>query len=274
MSTRDSTVISPGPVTADERPSAIKPSPESAMAGKPAVVIPAYNEAATIHDIATRTLSQMRGVIVVDDCSEDATVQALTNLPVVVLRNPVNRGKGASLIRGINYALDQGAAVVITLDGDGQHQPEDIPRVLATAERHPGRIIIGSRLAHKDAFPRPRYYANRVADFWISWAAGYAIEDSQSGFRLYPAGLLRQPRIAKMNAKGFVFESEILIEAARVGCTSAPIPIAAIYGKQARSSHFRPVLDITRIVLMVAWKLISRGLYLGGLYRAFLRPSS
>lgn len=239
-----------------------------------AIVVPAYNEAATIREIASCALRQARLVVVVDDGSDDDTARALEDLPVALLRNPVNKGKGASLMRGMYYALEDGVAAVITIDGDGQHAPDDIPRLLAMVERYPQHIIVGSRLADKAAFPRGRYYANRVANFWISWAAGYRIEDSQSGFRLYPANLLRQPRIANMNARGFEFESEILIEAARVGCRSIAVPIAAIYRGQARESHFRPVLDIVRIVRMVAWKLISRGLYLSGLYHAFFRRRS
>lgn len=232
-------------------------------------MIPAYNEAASIRDVVSRALAQTSLVIVVDDGSEDSTAQMLPERPVVVLRNPVNLGKGASLMRGLRYALERGVTAVITLDGDGQHAPEDIPRLLAKAERYPADIIIGARLANKAAFPPRRYYANKVANFWISWAAGYAIEDSQSGFRLYPASLLRQPRIASIKARRFEFESEMLIEAARLGFRSTVVPIAAVYENQARNSHFRPAVDIARITGMVAWKLISRGLYLPGLYRVF-----
>lgn len=236
-----------------------------------AVVIPAYNEAATVRDIARRARTHAALVIVVDDGSDDGTSAAVSDLDVTVLRNPVNRGKGTSLRRGVCHALEHGAAAVVTLDGDGQHAPEDIPRLLAMAERRPGCIVIGARLIDTEAFPRRRYYANKVANFWISWAAGHPIEDSQSGFRLYPASLLRRDRIARISMPGFAFESEVLIEAARLGYESAIVPIAAIYGRQTRPSHFRPVVDILRITRMVAWKLISRGLYLQGLYRAFLR---
>ncbi len=239
-----------------------------------AVVIPAYNEAATIRDIAHRARAHAALVIVVDDGSEDETSAAVSDLDVTVLRNPVNRGKGTSLMRGARYALEHGAAAVVTLDGDGQHAPEDIPQLLVLAARHPQHIIIGARLINTEAFPRRRYYANRVANFWISWAAGHAIEDTQSGFRLYPASLWRRDRIAGIRTPGFAFESELLIEAARLGYKSESVPIAAVYGREARPSHFRPVVDILRITRMVAWKLISRGLYLQGLYRAFLRRRS
>lgn len=239
-----------------------------------AVVIPAYNEAATIRDVAASARACASLVIVVDDGSQDGTAETLSGLDVVVLRNATNCGKGASLKRGMACALQRGATAIITMDGDGQHMPQDSPRLLALAQDHPNDIIIGARLIDTEAFPRRRYYANQVANFFISWAAGYAIEDSQSGFRLYPAKLLQQPRIAEIRAPGFAFESEILIEAARLGYESKPVAVAAVYGKERRASHFRPILDILRITRMVAWKLISRGLYLNGLYRALARRST
>jgi glycosyltransferase involved in cell wall biosynthesis len=244
---------------------------------KIAVVIPAYNEAATIRDVASRALQQGVPVIVVDDGSTDGTSAALVGLDVIRLRHEINQGKAASLWRGMQHALALGVETVVTLDGDGQHRPEDIPRLLETAARFPGQIIIGSRMHERAAFPQSRYCANRIANFWISWAAGYRIEDSQSGFRLYPATLLRTARVPHDTVHGFVFESEILIEAARAGIYSRTVPIAAIYHQAARASHFHAVRDIARITRMVAWKLLSRGLYLQGLVRAFLlsrRPAT
>lgn len=176
-----------------------------------AAVIPAYNEAATIRDVVTRALTQCPHVIVVDDGSTDGTAQRLAGLGATVLRHENNRGKAAALFSGFERALADDVDAVITLDGDGQHRPEDIPRMLAVAEKAPHRIIIGSRIANGAAFPKQRYYANCTASFWISWAAGYRIHDSQSGFRLYPASLLKRLRLPHDHAHGFVFESEVLI---------------------------------------------------------------
>ena len=230
-------------------------------------VIPAYNESQTIRNMAQRVLAHKIELIVIDDGSVDATGSLIQDLPVVLIRNETNQGKAASLWTGMQEAIKHGADAIITLDADGQHLPEDVPRFIKAMELCPGKIIIGSRLAQKTDIPPRRYYANKFANFWISWAAGYAIEDSQSGFRLYPASLLKQLEINHDKAHSFVLESEILIEASRLGVPSKAIPISAIYQKSARASHFRPVLDIVRITRMVAWKLISRGLYLQGLYR-------
>ena len=113
-----------------------------------------------------------------------------------------------------------------------------------------------------------RYTANCVADFWISWAAGAPFADSQSGFRVYPASLLSRVKITHGKVRSFVFESEILIEATRAGHPSLAVPIEALYRPGARPSYFLPVRDVARITGMVAWKLISRGMYPSGLYRS------
>jgi glycosyltransferase involved in cell wall biosynthesis len=232
------------------------------------LVIPAFNEAATIRDIVVRALREVERIIVVDDGSTDRTSTALEDLPITLLRNETNAGKAASLRRGMVRALADGAAVVLTLDADGQHQPEDIPRLIAAHRAHPGAIVVGARLRQKNRIPRMRYLANRFANFWIAWAAGYPISDSQSGFRLYPAAVLSAIDVANDASPGFVFESAVLINAARAGTTSVAVGIPAIYHEGVRPSHFRPVRDVFLISRMVAWKLLSRGLDIPGLIRS------
>jgi glycosyltransferase involved in cell wall biosynthesis len=248
-------------------------APAGEVGKKPAfaLVIPALNEAATIRDVVSRALVQSDTVIVVDDGSHDGTARVLDGLPAVILRNQYTCGKAASLRRGIAYALGEGVAAVMTLDGDGQHAPEDIPRLIAAYRRNPGMIIIGARLHDTLKIPRSRYLANRFANFWIAWAAGYPLNDSQSGFRLYPAQVLESLHVVHNQSRGFVFESEILIDAARSGVRSVSVTIPAVYRTDARPSHFRPVLDILLITRMVAWKLLSRGLYVSGLLRSLQR---
>jgi glycosyltransferase involved in cell wall biosynthesis len=165
-------------------------------------------------------------------------------------------------------ALAEDAAAVITLDADGQHRPEDIPRLLAAHRREPDALVVGARLHDRESIPADRYYANRFANFWIAWAAGQRVEDSQSGFRLYPAALLRALPQHIGRAAGFVFESEVLIEAGRRGARLTWVPIPAIYERRGRPSHFRPVVDFVLIARMILWKLITRGLYLRGLLRS------
>lgn len=231
-------------------------------------VIPAYNEAATIRGIALRTLRVVPDVIVVNDGSTDATASELSNLPLTVVSNPANVGKGASLWRGFALALAEDADAVVTLDADGQHSPEDIPCLISAAAGHPGRIIIGARLWNREQIPPLRYLGNRFANFWVAWAAGFPVADSQSGFRLYPAPVLRQVNVFHGPNARFAFESEILIEAGRAGVRSTAVPIPALYPARARASYYRSVVDTARIVRMIAWKLVSRGFYLPGLVRS------
>lgn len=235
-----------------------------------AVVIPAYNEAATIHGLAERALAQVGQVIVVDDGSHDGTASAVRDLPVTLLVNEANQGKGGALWRGLRQALTLGVTGIVTLDADGQHDPEDIPRLIAAFERHPDCIIIGARRSDRANTPRARYIANRIANFWISWACGQPLVDSQSGFRLYPAELLRGLAIRHGRKRGFVFESELLIEAARRGYRSVAVSIPAVYHSAGRASHYRHI-DTWYITRMVAGKLLARGLDQVGLYRAFIK---
>jgi glycosyltransferase involved in cell wall biosynthesis len=235
-------------------------------------VIPAYQEAATIADVVARLRAAAPAlpILVVDDGSTDDTVALAADAGAAVMRGGANEGKGAALRRGMRRALAMGAAQVVTLDGDGQHRPEDLPRLLALAA--PDRIVIGSRRGAAGQ-PAARRRANRVADFWISWAARHPVSDSQSGFRLYPAAALADLTRYEGRARGFSFESEILIDAARAGITTVSAEIPALYGQTLRrASHFRPVADIARIVIMVAGKLLARGMDPVGLWRSLRRP--
>ncbi len=223
-----------------------------------AVVIPALNEALRIRGVVESALRQCGNVILIDDGSDDDTVAQIATLPVTVLRNPQRMGKGASLRRGFQAALERGARAVVTMDGDGQHLAEDIPRLLAAANVHPDHIVIGARLRRRAQQPRYRRLANAFADWGIAWGTGYQIADTQSGQRLYPAAVAA---LGDVPGEDFVFEAQILISAARnlgTRCVSVPIesryapadPVqraAAPAGEQFRRSHFRPLRDFTRI---------------------------
>ena len=130
------------------------------------IVIPAYNEAATIGEIVRlcRAVVDASCIFVVDDGSLDDTGVIAACEGARVLRHPANRGKGASLMNGMRLAMAQGATSIVTLDGDGQHRPEDIARLLACSQTWPRQIVIGSRRASRRAAPRARFMANRVAD--------------------------------------------------------------------------------------------------------------
>lgn len=231
-----------------------------------AAVIPVYNERLTIADIVRRTSRYVDQIIVVDDGSTDGSLETLDGLDVQILRSPGNHGKGEALLRGIEVARNAGAAFVITLDADGQHPPECVPDFLKNLD--PDCIVVGARVAKAGTSPTARLRANRVANFFISWAAGHWIQDTQCGYRIYPVGVFDHIRPRNRRRSGFVFESEVLIEACRNGFRVIPVPIPALYASVLqRPSHFRPVFDIAAIVIMVAGKLITRGFFISGLIR-------
>lgn len=232
---------------------------------KPVAVIPAYNEASTLHGVVASAQPWVDAVIVVDDGSTDGTGDCLGSMPenVCVLRHEHNRGKAAALATGFRHALELGATHVVTLDADGQHRPEDIPRLLAAAADDPPAVVIGERQDKRSAAPAARRMANHFADFWISLAAGRRIRDSQSGFRVYPAELLRDGRFPlSRSAEGFVLETELLVAAAYLGYPLRYVPIDSLYPQAARPSHYRAVHDTTQITLAVARMLLDPRLML------------
>lgn len=224
----------------------------SLAADQVAVVIPARNEARSLREVVTACLSQVRTVIVVDDASTDGTLDAVADLPLVAVRSETHLGKGGALALGFRKALELGAEAVVTLDGDGQHDPHDIPAFVEIANRHPGSLVIGARVLAAEAAPLTRRLANRVADFWISRAAGLVIRDSQCGQRLYPRELLLSVTPGTAPESGFAFESDVLIACAWQGFGVVAVPIQARYPENRRASHFRPARDIWRITCAVA----------------------
>jgi glycosyltransferase involved in cell wall biosynthesis len=237
------------------------------------VLIPAYNEEATIKTLIEAVLKQQpKQLIVVNDASKDSTSSILyamqNNLSFSIIENSYNQGKARSLWSGFEQAIEQEMDVVITMDGDGQHRAEDIPSLLEKHLQHPDNLVIGARERNLKTQPVGRFLANRFANFWISWAAGYGVQDSQSGFRLYPVKLLKKLLPLKDNSEGFVFESEVIIEAAWQGHYTSVVSIPTIYHKNRRASHFEPWQDIKKITKMVARRLVITHFNLKDLFAA------
>ncbi|MHB8680032.1 MAG: glycosyltransferase family 2 protein [Rudaea sp.] len=235
------------------------------------VVIPALNEERAIRAVTQDALAHCGKVIVVDDGSSDGTAAAIADLPVERIRHATSQGKASALQDGFRRALELGADGVLTMDGDGQHSAADLPRLSAVAKKYPDRIVIGARLKGRDATPGRNRFGNRQADFWVSWACGARVADSQSGQRYYPRAAVELA--LHLPHGGFVFESEILIEAARRGIATVSVPILARYADDRRASHFKPFRDVSRITGMIAWRLIRAGLAPHKLWRALTQPA-
>ena len=239
-------------------------------AGTAFVVIPALNEERAIRAVVVDALAQCANVVVVDDGSSDGTSAAIADLAVERIRHAQPLGKARALQDGFRRALELGASGVLTMDGDGQHAGADLPRLLAAAARYPDHIVIGARLLERDAQPGKNRFGNAQADWWVSWACGQRIVDSQSGQRYYPRKVLQLA--IEMTHQGFVFESAILIEAARRGIPTLSVPIAASYAEGRRASHFKPFRDVTKITRMIAWRLLRSGFAPRNYWRARTVP--
>ncbi|WP_440224936.1 glycosyltransferase family 2 protein [Dokdonella sp. MW10] len=222
-----------------------------------AIVIPALNEERAIRAVVEAALAVLPDVIVIDDGSTDRTVELIADLPVTLIRHATPQGKGESLRDGFREALRRGFDAVVTMDGDGQHDAADIPRMLAAARQFPKHLVIGARMRTRDNQPTARRRANAVADWGISWGCGVPVADTQSGQRYYPRVALERVDLLQ---QGFVFEAAILIAATReCGLGVVSVPIDARYHGGLRRSHFRPVMDITRITWYTIWRVVHYG---------------
>lgn len=236
-------------------------------------LIPARNEAATIEAVVRGTNRFVDQVIVVDDGSDDQTPAILERLNVTVIRHPRPGGKAAALASGFRAALETEATGILTLDGDGQHEPEAIPDLLEAFCQFPDHLVLGARVVARDCQPGIRRFANRFADFWVSWAAGQRVPDSQTGFRIYPRKLVETVQPSTCPHHSFVFESQMLIDGGRAGFSCLGVPVRAIYTDLARPSYFRPGKDVWQIFRMIFWKILLRGLYPTGLWRVIRHPA-
>lgn len=230
-----------------------------------AIVIPALNEERAIRGVVESVLAICPNVIVIDDGSTDATCRQIEDLPITLIRHATSLGKGQGLRDGFRKARALGFDAVIAMDGDGQHLAADIPRMLAAARKYPEHIVIGARILNRESQPDARRRANAVADWGISWGCGIPVADTQSGQRYYPLAALE---LADLDADDFVFEAALLIAAVRdkhLGVVS--VPIESRYEREFRSSHFRPIRDVTRIT----WYTIRRVVHYGRVIEAYRR---
>lgn len=214
-----------------------------------AIVIPTYNNAATLGQVLTDVLAYSFPVIVVNDGSTDRTSEVLTQYPEVrVISYPKNRGKGYALNTGLKAAMEAGYRYAITLDSDGQHYADDIPVFLKEIERHPDSLLIGARNLASDNMPGKNTFANKFSNFWFTLETGIRLADTQSGYRLYPLHKLRKMHLFTTK---YEYELEIIVHAAWRNIRVANVPVKVYYPPaEERVSHFRPLQDFTRISLL------------------------
>jgi glycosyltransferase involved in cell wall biosynthesis len=210
------------------------------------VIIPAYNAEATIAGVAREALQSGFPLLVVDDGSGDGTAASLKGLPVNLLRHRENRGKGAALRSGFGWALEHGFAGIVTMDGDGQHDPSAIPLLVAAAAERGADILIASRADQFRQMSGLRSVWNRFGSWCMERRTGSVITDSQSGFRYYSARLLRG---VDLKSDGYDMEMEALLKAWRGGFRIDSLPVAARVADGRATSHFRAVRDTWNICM-------------------------
>ncbi len=223
-----------------------------------AIIIPAYNEGETIAPIIRACLQYTALIIVVDDGSNDNTVEILNDLPIQLIQHAHNQGKSLALKHGFEAALQYAEiSAILTLDADGQHDVNDVQRFIQKHLENPQALLIGARTENAEHAPKYRLWANKTADFFISKAAGKKIHDTQSGYRLHPRDLLEKilPNISHFDS--FTFETEILIDSARAGFDIQFIPIRSHYPLDLRPSRFKPVKDTVKIAKLICRKLFT-----------------
>lgn len=216
---------------------------------KCAVIIPTYNNEKTIRQIVDDVKNYSDDVIVVNDGSTDKTSVILDEYSgIQYISYKENKGKGHALLTGLKYATEKGFDYAITLDSDGQHFADDIPTFIEKIEQKPGSILIGARNLRADNMPGKNTFANRFSNFWYKIETGNTLQDTQSGFRLYP---LKQIKGIHLLTRKYEFEVEIIVRAAWKGINVENVPIKVYYPpKEERVSHFRPLRDFTRISIL------------------------
>jgi len=225
------------------------------------VVVPTFNNAQTLGGV----LDALAGffVVVVNDGSTDATAQMLQERAsraqggsLEVVTHSHNRGKGRALQTGFERARERGFSHAVTFDADGQHRVEDIDCIIdadasgdVPIEKHPNNaishpLVVGRRELRQPNKPWLNVLANRMANFCFWLQTGRRLADTQSGLRLYSLEWMRGMRF---RSEGYGFEFEVLVRVSREGVEIVEVPIEAIYTKDGRVTHFRPVRDVLRI---------------------------
>jgi len=235
------------------------------------VIIPTYNNHKTLQQLIEGVLLYTENVIVVNDGSTDSTSEILLQFPQIQqIQHSKNKGKGNALRQGFKNADSLGYDYAITIDSDGQHFAEDIPAFIDALENAENKeiLLIGARNMTQHGVPKKSSFGNKFSNFWFWVETGTRLQDTQSGFRVYPLFAMKK---LKFYTKKFEFEIEAIVKAAWSGIEVKNIPIQIHYELEDRVSHFRPFKDFTRISILNTWFVLATLFYIKprNLYRKF-----
>lgn len=212
------------------------------------VVVPVYNHAATLRNVVQGVLRRHPHVLVVDDGSDAACTGLLDGLDVRVTRHDTNRGKGAAIRTGAGEALRLGMTHIITIDADGQHDPDDLELFFAALREDENAILVGARDFDTANVPKSSRFGRQFSNFWLRVQTGVILSDVQSGYRAYPLAVLTR---LSFTEDRYSFEVEVLVRAAWAGFRLRDLDIRVYYPpREERVSHFDAIKDNVRLSLL------------------------
>jgi len=228
---------------------------------KACVIIPTYNNAATLAKVIIDVLNHVADIIVVNDGSTDNTVDIVTSFPSIqLITYSKNVGKGWALRKAFKYAIEKGYDYAITIDSDGQHFAKDLPLFFEKVKEYPNAIIIGARNMNQESVPGGSSFGNKFSNFWFKVETGKSSPDTQSGYRFYPLHALKNMHFI---TRKYEFEIEVLVRAAWKGVDVVSVPVTVYYApKEERISHFRPFKDFFRISILNTVLVLIAFLYI------------
>lgn len=231
------------------------------MSPKNLVAIPAYNEEVAIGSTVLRCLDHADEVLVVDDGSHDSTAEVARRAGAAVLRHAANMGKGAAVRTALDYARAKGFDSLVLLDGDGQHDPEEIPGMLALVLTGEADIACGFRCKANTSMPLYRRFGKRILDYLTALGAGGTLTDSQCGFRALSRAAIEA---LYLEEDDFGIDSEMLIEAREKGLRIREVPVHVRYDVDGSTlgpfSHGFRVVDRLLKIIAVRHSLFFFGL--------------
>jgi len=223
------------------------------MRGRTAALIPSFNEAKAIGGLVARLQSSGISAYVVDDGSRDETASIARGSGATVIVHRENRGKGASLRDGFARIVADGYGFILVMDGDGQHDPDDMPLFFEKMAVPDVGIVAGNRMSDTRSMPLLRVVVNRLMSLLISAVIGQRVPDTQCGYRLIRKEVVEE---LVLDCSHYDAESELLVKAARRGWKIESAPIKTLYGGEV--SRIRPFADTVKFVRLMVRLLLVR----------------
>lgn len=216
---------------------------------KVCVIIPTYNNELTLEAVVKGVQTYCADVFVINDGATDSSISILQKITrITIVSYSPNKGKGFALRQGFKKAIELGFDYAISIDSDGQHFADDLPAFIHALDANPQSLLIGERNMNQASVPGKSNFGRNFSNFWFWFETGTKLNDTQSGYRLYP---VRRLQNFTFFTRKFEFEIEVLVRAAWAGIPVKEVPVKVFYAEPGkRISHFRPFKDFTRISIL------------------------